>query len=899
MIGLDSSVLISALAPSRLSSAGQATSTGQNAASNQSPEARRTALRLERASVDAPWRGLSDLALPQREARVAQVGRDVLDGRPALSDAQRRAGAPGRPDTQQLFAAWQAVDSLRGLAYLAQDEKISAAERSRLQTRYGESLPQVRDFLAGLKLEDVIVATGVKAQELESRFALRRGTSTFTTDVLHTGDRFGAVAGWAGDVTFTITANAGQATEKVVEIDLAAMGAQTRTMNSVVTFINRELQSAGLLTRIGAAELGRAAPAAGSTTPGPQQWGLRISGSTTEPITFSAAATNPAVTLASTTASGAGELVRLRETGPESRPLTALGQPARLDSEIPGGFTARAAVQDAEGATYIVGETRGAIDGAMGLRGTCDAVLTKLDATGRRLWTRVLGASEAGQGFSVAVGADGRVAVAGAVTGSAEPATRSAGGRDSFVAVFDANGKEQFVRQRGTSADDEARAVAFGADGTLYVGGRSRGAGPDAANAGGWDGFVVAYDTAGAAGFERRFATSADEGVTALALAEDGGLIVAGQEGGRASLRKITTAGQDVWAASTVNLGGGAISAVHVSGSDIVIAGTANAVSDLGLGGVVAAGGGGGRDGFVAKFSDGEQLTADWTRFVGAAGADSAGAVTIANGKVFVAGTETPPGAAARTYIAQLDLSAGEQTARQTKPSGAADGQPIGVFVQANGASVLDRFGLPIGRLQLGDSQVLTERTGMNAGDHFFVRLDGGAPRRIEVRADDTMSTLARRINGLLGATGDALAVSAPNGDRLRLTAEAGRRIEVVRGEQGRDASRILGLSPGMVARQAEPGRRETIRQDAPRVLALEFNEGLNVADAKAAADARRGLEAVQLKLRLAFDSLFDTVDPLAARRQAAAQTPMDERTRAQIAGYKAALARLGGGTAS
>jgi hypothetical protein len=140
-------------------------------------------------------------------------------------------------------------------------------------------------------------------------------------------------------------------------------------------------------------------------------------------------------------------------------------------------------------------------DGALGVRGTCDAVLTKLDATGRRLWTRVLGASEAGQGFSVAVGADGRVAVAGAVTGSAEPATRSAGGRDSFVAVFDANGKEQFVRQRGTSADDEARAVAFGADGTLYVGGRSRGAGPDAANAGGWDGFVVAYDTAGAAGF--------------------------------------------------------------------------------------------------------------------------------------------------------------------------------------------------------------------------------------------------------------------------------------------------------------------------------------------------------------------------------------------------------------
>jgi hypothetical protein len=80
-------------------------------------------------------------------------------------------------------------------------------------------------------------------------------------------------------------------------------------------------------------------------------------------------------------------------------------------------------------------------------------------------------------------------------------------------------------------------------------------------------------------------------------------------------------------------------------------------------------------------------------------------------------------------------------------------------------------------------------------------------------------------------------------------------------------------------------------------VLALEFNEGLSVSDAKTAADTRRSLEAVQLKLRVAFDSMFDTVDPLAARRQAAAQTPMDERTRAQIAGYNAALARLSGTT--
>jgi hypothetical protein len=890
MIGLDSSVLIGALTSNRFSAGGTGASGGQGSQQSQSADQRRLEQRLQRASVDAPWRGIADLPAAERDSRILQIGRDVVNGRPPLTDAQRNAGGPTRADTQQLFAAWQSVDALRGLAALAENDRTPAAERAQAAARFAESIGQVRDFLGGMRLSDVIVSTATRADQLESRFALRRGLSSFTTDVLHTGDRSAPVAAWSGDVQFTITARAGRENERIIPIDLAEMGDQPRTMNSVVTFINGKLSAAGVLTRVAAAELGRAPPSAGSTTPGPQQWGLRVNGSAVEPVIFTAAPTGPAVTVTSSV-NGAAQVARLREGGPQTRPLQALGQPARLDTDQAGGFTVRASAQGADGSTYLVGEATGPIDGSLAAQGQSDVVLTKMDAAGRRIWTRVLGATEAGQGFAVAVGADGRVAVAGAVAGRADPSQSSAGGRDSFVAVYDGNGREQWTRQIGSNRDDEAHSVAFGADGIVYLGGRTR----SGANAAGWDGYLQAFGVDGAAGLERRFATAADDNITAIATASDGGLILAGQEGGRATLRKVTTDGQEVWSRTSVNLGGGAITSVQVRGDDILVAGAANDVSELGFGETALNSPGGGRDGFVMKLTDGAEPTIAWSRFIGAARADGVGAVTFHHDKVLVAGTETPPGAATRGFVAQLDLVTGDENWRQAAPGNAA-GAPIGIAVQNDGASVLDRFGLPQGNLAFGDSQVLTQRSALKAGDHFFIRINGGAQQRVEIRADDTMSTLARRLNGTLGSAGDAVAVSASAGERLRIIADPGDRIEIIRGENGRDAARVLGLNSGMVAASAPSSRRSSTQQDAPRVLALEFNDTQRLTDAKGSGDVRRNLEAVQFKLRVAFDSLFETpADPLAQRREAAAQQPVDLRTRQQIAGYNAALARLSG----
>jgi hypothetical protein len=81
----------------------------------------------------------------------------------------------------------------------------------------------------------------------------------------------------------------------------------------------------------------------------------------------------------------------------------------------------------------------------------------------------------------MAISDDGQVAIAGSVAGGLSGATNgpinsdSAGTlTDSFVTLYDAKGDETWTVRRGGMLEDEATAVAFGQDGVVYVGGRTK-----------------------------------------------------------------------------------------------------------------------------------------------------------------------------------------------------------------------------------------------------------------------------------------------------------------------------------------------------------------------------------------------------------------------------------------
>ena len=140
------------------------------------------------------------------------------------------------------------------------------------------------------------------------------------------------------------------------------------------------------------------------------------------------------------------------------------------------------------------------------------------------------------------------MAVAGSVIGALEPGACGAAANtaDSFVTVFDAKGVEQWTQRRGAKAADEATAVSFGADGRVYVAGRSQSAMPGGVAAGGWDGYVQAFSetqvhslapiTATASGLSQ-FGTAGDDSVQAMTVDGDK-LYTAGIENGRMVVRR-------------------------------------------------------------------------------------------------------------------------------------------------------------------------------------------------------------------------------------------------------------------------------------------------------------------------------------------------------------------------
>ena len=67
----------------------------------------------------------------------------------------------------------------------------------------------------------------------------------------------------------------------------------------------------------------------------------------------------------------------------------------------------------------------------------------KYDSAGNLVQTKLLGAASTANGFSIAIDDDGRVALAGSVTGALEPGKSgdSATTADSFVTLFDSTGK--------------------------------------------------------------------------------------------------------------------------------------------------------------------------------------------------------------------------------------------------------------------------------------------------------------------------------------------------------------------------------------------------------------------------------------------------------------------------
>lgn len=141
-------------------------------------------------------------------------------------------------------------------------------------------------------------------------------------------------------------------------------------------------------------------------------------------------------------------------------------------------------VLDVDGNIYIAGNTVWSI------------LLAKYDNNGNEVWTRNFGSSGEDYARSIAIDSQGNIVITG-VAGSNLSGNTSNGSNDVFVAKYDSNGNEIWVRQFGTSDDDRGYSVTIDNLNNVYVTGTTLGSFAGYSNQGNFDVIVSKFNSNG------------------------------------------------------------------------------------------------------------------------------------------------------------------------------------------------------------------------------------------------------------------------------------------------------------------------------------------------------------------------------------------------------------------
>jgi hypothetical protein len=820
--------------------------------------------------VKAPWEDTKHLTPASTLVSQALAGKTFFD-----DSSKTFTGA--NADERKLFALHSGLNSLSALVGRYDQKGVATAEQDRLAKAFDAGLKQLDSFLAGAKFEAFSVVRGALSSQALSGAAVAETRREYTTGVVARGDPDIANGAFSGPLSFHVDTTPITGSAQSFDIDLADMGAMPRSLNNVVNFINSKLRAAGLTSAFKAVKQGAAGAVGGD------QYTLKLTITSGEKVSFSANTAAPAVYLAS----AAGQITKLADpdgaiaTPPQNAPNVA------FDKLAAQGVTLKSSAASADGSLYVLADASGTVNGQP-VKGAGDVALMKYDSAGNLLYTRTLGADGAAAGLSLAVAADGKVAIAGSISGSlTDGGTAAATGNDSFVTLFNEDGVEQWTKREKNARDGEASAAAFGTDGSVYVASRQK------SDSGDWDAALTAYGADGTARGTQLISGAGDQSPRAIAVQDLGGgvqrVTLANVEGAKLILRQFDDNGAALSAGDTRDLGslaGGDVSGLVVDGSDLYVAGT---TKGGGLNaGAVARAYSGGQDGFVAKI--GADLVAagsDQVSYIGGAGDETIAGVSVQAGQVYVGGDSTAAFAGQTAlrerdgFVARLDASGILDWTQRV--AGGKDYAARGFAVDGLGASALDRLGLPQGEAAFKDVADLVSTTSLRAGDQFSVSVNGHGAQTITIKADDTLQTLADRVEKIILSAGAASVQLSTAGDKFKIVPSANAKIELHAGPAGKDALAGLGLSEGVVMQTPDL----TKKTHPPPVYGLGLSSLLSLTDKLGRKEASDAISAAMQTVQKAFRAL--SAPPASATPTGTAPAYLKK----QLANYQAALARL------
>jgi hypothetical protein len=875
------------------------------------------------------------------------------------------------------------------------DPTLSNIQPAQLQSAFAAGMSQVENFLSNAPFTEFNLVAGRVQTSAQSTVGVPNGTyQTYTTGVIATGDEAQPLSAFQGNVQFNITVASKYATTTitnpdgttrtvsaaptVVPIDLSGMGSAPRTIDNVVNYINAQLQAAKVTTRFAAANLGSTTTTntlpngQTQTIKGTTEWGLTINGSSGEVVSFSAPSTAAAVYVTSQTggaqtfkppstdpttgattdggevATPTGQQLMKLQTGNDvsgTQPptITNAGSTANLPvgavfaKNLPEGVSGVAASATApDGSVYLLANASGTVNNQPVQSGQ-GVVLLKYDSSGKLLSTKVVAGLQDATGGSIAVGADGTVAVAG--TNSTNATTNAAGlttpgSTSAFVQVYDPTGAPNWSQSIPALAGASgASGVVVGADGSVYVSGLTTGSVGDQIEHSSQDEFIQGFSSTGAATFTKQFGSSGAN--TSAGLAYDSAtntLYTAGLENSQTVVRSFalntTTTGTGL-SAQTITTATQAASrtlgfannlvGIGFANGQVVLGGTAGAATINA--GTVTKPYAGVSDAFVASINASLTPTSgDTVAYLGQSGATQvATALTVAGGQAYVAGTlANDPSSLDATgatdgFVTGVDATTG--TVSYSSKLAGANGQdaPSAITVATSGSSILDQLGLPQGTINGTTSNLITAATSIQAGQSFWVRTSPGGPQtKITITATDTLQTLADKLNVALAGQGQAQVTNLGANAQLEITPnDPSAFIELDSQEASNDnpaatASSLktdvlaaLGLPSGVVRQVRQINKLTDVTQ--LREYGLDLPTNLDLSTAANAQHAANVLQAAMSAVMSAYQDLSNpptmASEALAAAQSSGGAAPAYLTN--EIANLQAGLARLTGGSSS
>lgn len=203
---------------------------------------------------------------------------------------------------------------------------------------------------------------------------------------------------------------------------------------------------------------------------------------------------------------------------------------------------------DRLGNVYVTGSTYGSLGGPhAGSDVIADAFVSRLDPSGHLIWSRQLGGDWHDYGYDAAVDGLGNVYIAGA-TNSELGGPYVGGFHDAYIAKYDVDGNQVWIRQDGSMRSDEAYGIAVDVSGDIYISGNIDATAYDPSM---WFGktFVTKYDPNGNIYWNRQISGGSG---TAISVDRNGTVFVGGRSGKFAELPSMDW--EDAFVARLVNL---------------------------------------------------------------------------------------------------------------------------------------------------------------------------------------------------------------------------------------------------------------------------------------------------------------------------------------------------------